>query len=239
MKGYNLNTIAVFCSILAAFMLITTHPAAAETPQRVSSPVSRHVSSVVRTDAKTGRLVRRVVARRPAGESAINVAPLSVAEVVEKTAAKHDVDPLLVHSVISVESAYNEHAVSPKGAQGLMQLIPQTAQRFGVDNPFDAEQNIEGGVKYLKYLREMFKDDRLALAAYNAGEGAVMRHKGIPPYRETQQYVERVGKRYEQARRRDEAQKQAAVSPPAPGEEPLRSLEVEVDAEGRLLLKTR
>lgn len=235
MKGYNLNTIAVFCSILPAFLLMTVTPAAAETPQRVSSPVS----TVVRADAKTGRLVRRVVSHRPAGASSLRTVPPSVADVVEKSAARHDVDPLLVHSMISVESAYNTQAVSPKGAQGLMQLIPQTAQRFGVDNPFDAEQNIEGGVKYLKYLREMFKDDRLALAAYNAGEGAVMRHKGIPPYRETQQYVELVGKRYEQARRKDEAHKQAAAPPPAPGEEPLRSLEVEVDAEGRLLLKTR
>jgi len=104
------------------------------------------------------------------------------------------VDPLLVDSVIRVESNYNPLAVSPKGAEGLMQLIPATARRFGVTNSFDVKENIEAGVTYLKYLLDMFGDDRLAVAAYNAGESAVMRYGDVPPYRETMNYVSRVGK---------------------------------------------
>lgn len=233
MKRYNLNNTAVFCSILPAFFLLTTGtvPAAADAPPRTKT--------VVRADAKTGRLVRRVVSESPHGSKAMRRPPENVAAVIEKTAAKHDVDPLLVQSMISVESAFQPEAVSPKGAEGLMQLIPQTARRFGVENSFDIEQNIEGGVKYLKYLQEMFKDDRLALAAYNAGEGAVMRHKGVPPYRETQQYVVKVGQRYDRARKQDQAAKEAAAPSVEPGEEPLRNLDIQFDSEGRVYLRTR
>src|SRR4030095_12634037 len=97
---------------------------------------------------------------------------------------------------------------------GLMQLIPGTARRFGVSDTFQPEQNIEGGVRYLKYLMELYRgDEKLALAAYNAGEGAVAKYKGVPPYPETQNYVSQVGKRLDQSR---EAEKRAkAATPPA------------------------
>lgn len=108
-------------------------------------------------------------------------------------------DPLLVHSVIQVESGYNMHAVSPKGAQGLMQLMPRTSAQLGVGNSFDPGQNIEAGVKYLKSLQNLYKDDRLALAAYNAGPAAVEKYKNVPPYAETISYVEQVGARYRAA----------------------------------------
>ena len=103
-------------------------------------------------------------------------------------------EPALIHAVITAESAYNPLARSPKGAKGLMQLMPDTAQRYGVENPLDPKQNILGGSAYLRDLLTMFGNDlQLAIAAYNAGEGAVTRHgRRIPPYRETMEYVPKV-----------------------------------------------
>ena len=133
----------------------------------------------------------------------------SVPDLVEAAAKQYDVDPLLVHSVIQVESNYNPYAVSPKGAQGLMQLMPATARRFGVRNSFDVKENIEGGVRYLKYLGLAVPErPRLTIAAYNAGEGAVWKYGNkVPPYRETEQYVQRVGRKYGKARREAEQKK--------------------------------
>jgi hypothetical protein len=114
-------------------------------------------------------------------------------EVIDRIAARHAVDAALVQAVIHAESAFNPRARSSAGAQGLMQLMPQTAARLGVADPFDAEQNIDAGVRYLaELLRRYDQDLRLAVAAYNAGPGAVEEYGGIPPYAETQAYVERV-----------------------------------------------
>jgi soluble lytic murein transglycosylase-like protein len=108
-------------------------------------------------------------------------------------ARRHGVDESLVHAVIQVESRYDAFAVSPRGAMGLMQLMPRTAARFDVDNVFDPVENVDAGVRYLKELLERYSgQQRLALAAYNAGEEAVERYSGIPPYRETIDYVRRV-----------------------------------------------
>jgi len=113
-------------------------------------------------------------------------------KVIERYADAYNVDPVLVHAVILVESDFNPRCVSNKNARGLMQLIPETAQRYGVKNVFDPEENIRGGVHYLSDLLEMFGHDmERALAAYNAGEGAVTRYGGIPPYQETSTYVNR------------------------------------------------
>ncbi|MCC7547453.1 MAG: lytic transglycosylase domain-containing protein [Burkholderiales bacterium] len=113
---------------------------------------------------------------------------------VVAAAKTFSLEPALIHAVITAESAYNPLARSPKGAKGLMQLMPGTAERYGVKNPLDPKQNILGGAAYLRDLLTLFGNDmQLALAAYNAGEGAVARHGGrIPPYRETLEYVPKV-----------------------------------------------
>lgn len=113
--------------------------------------------------------------------------------LITKASEKHSVDPALIKAVIKAESNFNHQAVSPKGARGLMQLMPATANSLQVHDSFHPEKNIEGGVRYLRYLLNLFRGDlSLALAAYNAGESAVAKHRGIPPYRETQLYVQRV-----------------------------------------------
>jgi soluble lytic murein transglycosylase-like protein len=114
-------------------------------------------------------------------------------QIIRRIAQKYDVDPELIHSIIKAESNYDSRAVSPKGAVGLMQLMPDTAKEYGVKDRYDPVENIEGGTKFLKDLFQTYdqKDD-LVLAAYNAGPEAVKKHKGIPPYPETVQYIQRV-----------------------------------------------
>lgn len=154
--------------------------------KKVESPVTRLVQD---------RAVRRInLARRELYE-----------EDIQAAARDHDVDAALIHAVISAESAYNPLARSSKGARGLMQLIPETGARYGATNLLDPRQNIQAGTKYLKELITLFGNDlRLALAAYNAGEGAVLKYGKIPPYAETQSYVPKVLAYYR--RYRDSAQ---------------------------------
>lgn len=126
-------------------------------------------------------------------------------EIIREVAIVHSVDESLIRAIIHAESAYQVDARSPKGAQGLMQLMPGTQSDLGVTDPYDPVANIEGGTRYLAGLLAQFGGDvTLASAAYNAGPGAVQNHAGVPPYRETQEYVRRVGvlqKRYAQALR--------------------------------------
>lgn len=118
--------------------------------------------------------------------------PKSVDEIVEEIAGAYQIDASLVKAIIMAESNCNPNAVSVKGAQGLMQLMPSTAKELNVERPFEPRENILGGVKYIKGLMASYGDLRLALAAYNAGPGAVQRFDGIPPYRETVNYVKKV-----------------------------------------------
>jgi len=199
---------------------------------------------VVRVDRRTGKLVR-TVSGGATRAATIAPPPAHIQQLVEKSAKAHNVDPLLVQSVIQVESNYNHYAVSPKGAEGLMQLMPGTARMLGVTNSFDPAENIEAGVKYLRYLQNVYRDDRLALAAYNAGPKAVDRYKGAPPYAETQDYVNQVGQRYQTAKHmesaRIEAEKAAAAGDTieaAPAEENHPKLEQSIDQDGRLVLRT-
>jgi len=117
--------------------------------------------------------------------------PAHVDALIAKAAAEHAVDPNLVRAVIKVESAYKPRARSHKGAMGLMQLMPATAREYGVRNAYDPAENINAGVKHLRSLLDRY-EVRLAVAAYNAGAGAVERYNGIPPYRETREYVRKV-----------------------------------------------
>lgn len=121
-------------------------------------------------------------------------------QLVQKLAPLYEIDPGLALAVISVESGFNVNAKSPRNAQGLMQLIPETAQRFKVKNAFDAADNIKGGLAYLQWLLTFFKGNvSLVAAAYNAGEGAVQKYRGIPPYPETKDYVRKITRLYQKA----------------------------------------
>jgi hypothetical protein len=148
------------------------------------------VNSYLGQDSREGTSQSIGLSRKPFTQKEIDAA-------IEAAAARHNVDPNLVRSVIKVESNFNPNAVSRKGAMGLMQLMPQTARQFNVTNPFDPEQNVDAGVRHLKHLMETFGGNvRLSLAAYNAGAGAVERSAGIPRYRETRNYVKRITELY-------------------------------------------
>ena len=214
-------------------------------PDSGAAAAAPHVVSVVRADPKTGRLVRHV---RVSGKPALapGVIDINIRAMVERTASELHVNPLLVDSLIQVESNYNQFALSPKGAQGLMQLMPETARRFGVTNSFDLKQNIEGGVRYLRFLEDTFQDDRLAVAAYNAGEKAVAKYGDVPPYAETVDYVAKVGKKYGAARAVAEKSKAKAkesgeqmAEATQPSEPETRHIVGYVDTEGRLHIATQ
>lgn len=192
--------------------------------------------TVVRVDPRTGKLVRAMVSNvHPA---AGKPAPQAIDAAVRQIAFEQSLPPELLHSVIQVESNYNPGAVSPKGAQGLMQLIPETARRFGVLDSFDPVDNIQGGAKYLKYLLDLYKGDYpRALAAYNAGEKAVAKYGGVPPYPETQNYVTQVKKRLDEAKPPAPA-KPIVKAAETPSDEPRHILEV-VDADGAVRYVTR
>jgi soluble lytic murein transglycosylase-like protein len=220
------NILHQFCSKLVLTILTVAIGFAAgpDRPQRFTS--------VVRSDVRSGKLVRsmivspKAVAEQRIAENVVEphvvnaAAPLPAApggygdgigEAVERIAAENSLPAQLIHSVIKVESNYNPHAISSKGALGLMQLIPSTARRFGVKDAFNPIENIQGGAKYLRYLLDLFDGSYpLALAAYNAGEAAVARYGGIPPFLETQNYVVLVRKQLELSKKAAEAKLAAA-----------------------------
>ena len=156
-----------------------------------------------------GKLYLRAPKKKRAGQHSRAVLPRDTSPArftrydahIGNAAALYQIPVALVRAVIKVESDFDPRAVSPANARGLMQLVPSTAQRMMVNDVFDPRQNIYGGVRYLRILANLFNGDlKLTLAAYNAGENAVIRHGGIPPYTETQQYVKRVLTYYRQYR---------------------------------------
>jgi hypothetical protein len=135
-------------------------------------------------------------------------------QIIQNAAQKNGVDEELISSVISAESGFNSRAVSPKNAQGLMQLIPSTASRYSVRNAFDPGQNIDGGTRYLRDLLTIYHGDMdRALAAYNAGPQRVEQYNGVPPYREKQAYVKRVTSKYKQAKKKSAASREPICYP--------------------------
>lgn len=142
----------------------------------------------------------------PFGDNTIQTlagAPSGLSLMIRETADRFGLDPALFESLIHAESDFNPGALSPKGAVGLTQLMPQTAKSLGVSDPYDPQQNLDGGAKYLAGLLKRFGgDERLALAAYNAGPGAVERHNGVPPFSETRRYVDRIMARVQSLRGR-------------------------------------
>ena len=241
------NIFARFCFTLSMSTLMAASIWAAnpeETPARMIS--------VVRSDSRTGRLVRSVVVsaravnRRtmalPAAPGTIPETPVPAGlnELVATIAARHELSPQLIHAVIKTESNYNPYAVSPKGALGLMQLMPSTARRFSVDHVFDPVENIEGGARYLKYLLDLYDGNYpLTLAAYNAGEAAVAKYNGIPPFPETRNYVVQVKNNLEKL---TAAQAQQAPLPEAqPASPPSGPTHVQelVDADGAVRYVSR
>ena len=164
-----LKTISVF--LLFTFMLPTQVVLAKEKKVK-----SRQSTSCINMSSKT--LHRKA---KPYSKS------------IKKYAKRYGVEANLIKAIMTVESCYKQTARSPKDAQGLMQLIPKTAERFGVTDSYNADQNIRGGTNYLRVLRKRYKGNLIkAIAAYNAGEGAVDKYKGVPPYKETQRYVQKV-----------------------------------------------
>ena len=135
--------------------------------------------------------------------------------LIVESGARNGVDPVLLYAIMHRESAFKQRAISYKGARGLMQLMPGTAARFGVTNIFEPRQNIEGGTRYMRFLLDFFGGDvRLALAGYNAGEGAVLKYgRRVPPYRETQEYVQRIGERYAMMRNPETVRRAPRVTP--------------------------
>ncbi len=149
---------------------------------------------------------------KPPAESAQH--PLDLNEVVRAASGTYSLDPDLVNSVIRAESGFNVRAVSPKGARGLMQLMPQTASELGVQNAFDPKSNVEGGTRYLRELLERYDFDLIkALAAYNAGPERVEQYGGVPPYYETKAYVARIVRDFNKKKLAEKTATQPAPHP--------------------------
>jgi soluble lytic murein transglycosylase-like protein len=171
-------------------------PSAMRSAEVVASEVSSYITSRPRLDSTTLPVKGRPAALDPnysqvAGNRSVSAAQID--RYINDAAARHHVDPNLVRALVKVESNFNPGAVSRKGAMGLMQLMPATARMYDLRNPFDAAQNLDAGVRHLKDLLDNFRGNvPLSLAAYNAGQGAVERNAGIPPYTETRNYVKRI-----------------------------------------------
>ncbi|HTS68538.1 MAG TPA: lytic transglycosylase domain-containing protein [Terriglobia bacterium] len=213
-KCYHSFRVVLLSGLLSCTFLL----AAAKADQIVVLVDEQGHKIYVNTGENASRVDWMTRSFRPGATTASGRTPVEIDQLVEQTASRFQVDPELVHAIIKVESGYDPKAVSSKGAMGLMQLVPATAQRFGVANPFDPKQNLEGGVNYLKYLLGLFGGNLpLSLAAYNAGEHTVQRSGGIPAIPETQSYVRKVTSLYQSG----DAPAPAKATPKEPPKAPI------------------
>lgn len=199
--GRAATTLALMTAEIAvpvAPLYLPEPPATIEAPPIKVEVVDRGAAAsaaAIMSASISGRGIRNSVIKRLKGQTSGNA---KIDEIIVAAATRYGVEPLLLFSVMHQESAFNSQAVSPKGAQGLMQLMPATAARFGVKNILDPEQNIHAAAQYLRFLLDLFNGDvSLALAGYNAGEGAVKKYGyAVPPYPETINYVRKIKRRY-------------------------------------------
>ncbi len=174
---------------VAAAALICTMVATPAVAVTATIPAHRHGKLVIVTPQSADT----PAAAPSAAPQANGVVRPAFQALIASLASQYGVEPALIEAIVYAESSFDRFAVSRQGAQGLMQLMPLTAARFGVRDAFDPVENIRGGIQYVRFLSDLFTNQlALVLAAYNAGEGAVIRHQGMPPYTETQAYVDRV-----------------------------------------------
>ena len=219
----------LLATALIGFALIWTGPALAEIYYRIDeNGVARFTNAPTTPDY---RLLQPGVL-----PSASRLTAASIDGLIEAFAAEHSIDSALIRAVIRAESNFNHRAVSRKGAQGLMQLMPATIWRLSVGDAFDPHENIGAGVRYLRQLLDQFQGDlTLALAAYNAGENAVLRYRGVPPYQETREYVKKVLSLYRRTRGEPSRIRVASVSSRATESPPPPALYKAHEASGAIL----
>lgn len=226
---------ALIATVLAGFAILWIRPASGEIYYQIDEQGLAHFTNSPTTPGY--RLLQPGVLPRGS-----RLTGASIDELIEAFAAEHAIDSALIRAVIKVESNFNHKAVSRKGAQGLMQLMPSTIWRLSVGDAYDPHENIGAGVRYLRQLLDQFQGDlTLALAAYNAGENAVLRYRGVPPYQETREYVTKVMNLYRRARGEDfrngglKMVSQSVASLPAAPEPPPPAIYKAEEASGAVL----
>jgi soluble lytic murein transglycosylase len=183
----------IFCGLIAGYFFCLCNPAAADIYRFRDERGVWHFSNI-KSDPRYKIYIRTYDGSKPVTQYIKDYD-----DIIHKASKRYGVDVSLIKAVIKAESDFNQHAVSNKGAQGLMQLMPGTADAMDVDDAFDAKDNIHGGTRYLSLMLERFKNDtRLALAAYNAGPERVAEYRGVPPYQETKTFIDRVLNYYRQ-----------------------------------------